>query len=477
MEWKIKMKNNTDKIALKAGSWYILSNFLLKSIAIITTPIFTRILSPNDFGITNTYTSWLGIITIIGTLDIYSCVQIARYDYKDEEMDSFLSSVLIVSTFSVILLYILVKIFGNTAMVFIGLPAGLVDIMFLEVLFTNAFTIMQTKHRAYFKYKQFVFFSTLIAILSPTLAIILINLQDGEFYYGKIIGNAIPKLIISFFIYFYILEKGKKFIDIKNWKYALLISIPLIPHHLAGNILNHFDKIMINKYTGSANTGLYSLGYSYALILSVAWTSFNQAWVPWFYGKMKEKDISDIKKFVKPYTILFTMIFMLMMVVGPEAIMLFGPKEYWDSKWVIPPVLLGIFYQFIYSLYVNIEFYMKKTQFIAIGTIAAALFNVGLNYIFIPIYGYISAAYTTLIGYMVLFILHYFISKIWICEDIYNKRFIFMWTILVSFFTGTMIPLYDKFFIRYTLIILIFLLILVKYNKYFKEFGRSIRGR
>jgi O-antigen/teichoic acid export membrane protein len=113
---------------------------------------------------------------------------------------------------------------------------------------------------------------------------------------------------------------------------------------------------MINKYAGSVDTGLYSLGYSYALILSVAWTSFNQAWVPWFYSKMKEKNISDIKKYVKPYTILFTMIFIFMIVIGPEAIKVFGPKEYWNSKWVIPPVLLGIFFSLCIAFLLILNF-------------------------------------------------------------------------------------------------------------------------
>lgn len=60
------MKESTNKLALKAGSWYIKSNFALKSILILTTPILTRMLSPYEFGITYTYTFWLGIFTAIG---------------------------------------------------------------------------------------------------------------------------------------------------------------------------------------------------------------------------------------------------------------------------------------------------------------------------------------------------------------------------------------------------------------------------
>ena len=456
---------NMNKLALKAGSWYIISNFILKGIAIFTTPIFTRLLSPNDFGITNTYSSWLGIITIIGTLDIYSCVQIARYDYTEEEMKPFLSSILTMSSLSLVGLYAFVRIAGVFAPDFIGLPSGLIDIMFIEILFVNAFTIMQTKNKAYFKYKQFVLFSAIIAVASPVLAIILIASHDSNLYFWKVFGNAIPKILIACYLYFSIMREGKEYFSLRNWKYALVISVPLIPHHLAGNLLNHFDKIMITKFVDSAATGLYSLGYNYALILSIAWASFNQAWVPWFYGKMNEEKPDEIKKIVKPYAVLFSLIFISMLCIGPEAIRMLGPKEYWGSKWILPPVLLGIYFQFLYSLYANVEFFLKKTQFIAIGTMAAAALNIVLNYIFIPKFGYIAAAYTTLFGYAMLFILHFLIARKWFdTSKLFESKFIFLLVIIMSAITIGVAIFYDKAIIRYSMILTTYVLVLIKYK-------------
>jgi len=469
------MKTSTNKLALKAGTWYVISNFLIKGIAIFTTPIFTRLLSPEAFGITQTYISWLGIFTIIGTLDIYSCVQIARHDYSDEEMDSFVSSILTISSFTVFVLYITIKLLGHNIQGFISIPEPLIDIMFLEILFTNAFTIMQTKHKAYFKYKEFILLSALIAILSPIFAIALIHIQESNLYYGKIIGSAIPKVAISIVIFFHIMKRGQVFINAKYWKYALTISVPLIPHHLAGSVLSQFDRIMINKYAGAADTGLYSLAYSYALILSVIWSSFNQAWIPWFYEKMKLNRIDEIKVFVKPYIITFVIAFIGMVFVGPEALRILGPEEYWSGKWIIPPVLLGILFQFVYSLYVNIEFYFKKTSFIPMGTVAAAIINVALNYIFIPRYGYIAAAYTTLIGYLFLFVFHFHISSKWIDEDIFDKKYIFSVLLIMIIVTTLSLVLYDLPFLRYAFLLLIMAFITLKYYNLVIKLIKSLR--
>lgn len=441
----------TNKLALKAGGWYIFSNFLIKGVAVISTPIVTRLLSPSDFGIANTYTSVLGLMTVVGTLDLYSSVQIARHDYSEEEMNSFLSSILTLSTISVGLLYFIFKIMGNLAVEILGIEPFLIDFMFLSILLSNAFTILQTKHRAYMRYKEFVYLSILVAITSPLLSVLLIMIMDSDLYIGRIVGNAIPKMVISFFIFLSIYKDGKTLYNKSYWKYALSISIPLIPHHLSTNVLSQFDRIMINQYVGAFAVGLYSLAYSYSVILSVVWTSFNQAWVPWFYDSMKNENYEDIKKYIKPYTILFSLFFIGMLVTGPEALRLFGPEEYWNGMWVIPPVLLGVFFQFMYSLYVNIEFFLKKTQYIALGTILAAGINITLNILFIPRFGFISAAYTTLFGYVVLFIVHYFISKRWFPRDIIGLKFLLRWILLIICITIVTTFLYPYAILRYSL--------------------------
>ena len=75
---------NSSRQALKSGVWYTLSNFLVKSIGFITTPIFTRLLTKEDFGLYNNYLSWLAIITIIVTFNLDSTLISARYDFENK---------------------------------------------------------------------------------------------------------------------------------------------------------------------------------------------------------------------------------------------------------------------------------------------------------------------------------------------------------------------------------------------------------
>lgn len=93
------------------------------------------------------------------------------------------------------------------------------------------------------------------------------------------------------------------------------------------------------------------------------------------------------------------------MMVGPEIVKLLASSKYWEGIGIIPPVVLANYIIFAYTLYVNIEHFYKKTPYITLNTVIAAGLNLILNYIFIPRYGYMAAAYTTLVACYLFFVL------------------------------------------------------------------------
>ncbi len=74
-------------------------------------------------------------------------------------------------------------------------------------------------------------------------------------------------------------------------------------------------------------------------------------------------------------------------------------------------MIKSYYFVFLYSLPANFEFYLKKTYYISLGTTAAALINIVLNVWFIPIFGYVAAAWTTLISYIFFFVFHLIIAN------------------------------------------------------------------
>ena len=87
------MKN--DNKVLKSGVWYTIGNFITKGIGFLTTPIFTRLMTTADIGDFANYSSWITILSAILTLDLFTSVALAKYDYKDNINDYISSNLLL----------------------------------------------------------------------------------------------------------------------------------------------------------------------------------------------------------------------------------------------------------------------------------------------------------------------------------------------------------------------------------------------
>ena len=149
--------------------------------------------------------------------------------------------------------------------------------------------------------------------------------------------------------------------------------------------------------------------------------------------------------------------------ISPELIKIFSPSSYGAATYLIPPIAMGVYFAFMYNLFVDIQMYFEKTNSIMNVAIICALVNIITNYIFIKKFGFIAAAYTTLFSYILMAILHYFAMKKILDKQekkiqIYSIKKILLLSV-VFLFIGTIMPfLYNWLVIR--IAITIFLLII-----------------
>lgn len=465
-----KKSNN----ALKAGIWYTVSNFFVKGISFLLMPIFTRIMSGSDIGYFSNITSWFNILAIITSFELFSSISIARFDYK-KELNSYISSTLFLGTVITLIFYLIVLMFHAFFEDLLTLNFETLNIIFIYLLFYPAIEMFQIRNQIKYDYIPTVILSISSSLLSSILSIVFTIVFTNQLR-GRIYGYFMPLIIFSICTYIYLMLKGKR-ISRKYWKYALMISFPLIWHLLAGNLLSSADKVMITKMVSPEANALYSVSYTISTIVSILWTSMNNAWSPWAYQKMDEKKYDELYKKSKPYFICFFAIVLCFMIITPELLLIMGGKDYIDAKYVMPPVMIGYVFQFVYSLYVNIEFYHKKQKYIAIGTIIAAATNILLNIILIPIFGYIAAAYTTLVGYILLYIIHYLLVNKIGCTNWYDSKFFFK-MLIISLISVIVFNILYKFNeLRYILIIIIGVIIISLFIKFREQIKEVVKTR
>lgn len=446
--------------------WYTISNLFVSALSFISTPIFTRALSKEEYGQFSNFSAWLSIVQIVLTFNFSATIARAKYDYEDE-MDSFLATLVVFNNITTLVAFILVVVFPAFFENIFSMNSGYIKIMLVYIFFTPSFSYLQIKHRIFYKYKFCVLFSISTAVIRTGVALLCVLVMEDKLY-GRISGDSLSMSVFCAMLWISILYKGKKF-KVAYLRYALLIAVPLIPHTLAGNILTTADKIMITDICGAADNAIYSLAYTISCLAAILWNSMNQAWSPWLYDNMALENKKTIKENSKLFLGIFAVLIVGILLVAPEIIWIMGGNKYYESRFLMPPVILACAFQFVYGMYVNIEIFVKKTFQISLGTVLAGVINVVLNYLLIPIYGYQAAAYTTLIGYILLWVFHYLMVK---REkkymDIYETRFVLAVLTVLSFISMLMLLIYHYDIIRFGLVfiyVIIFLYFVLKYRK------------
>ena len=456
----IKRIKNFPK-GVKASIAFFISSLITKGIAFITTPIFTRLLTTEEYGKVALFSTWFQLFGIVAMFCLYYAVfNVGMMDYPDRR-DDFSFSLLILAN-------IITFIFGGIVIAaypliknVVGLELSYIILMFVLYLTQPAYLFWVVKERYEYKYKWVVAFAIISAIIGPLIAIICITQNSGNKVAARIYGFEIPVFLLHLCFYIFLGLKAKWKVDTSFWKKVILYNIPLIPHYLSTYLLNSSDRIMISYIVNDKATAYYSLAYSIASIALIIWNAIDNSLVPYTFEKLKAGEEQDVKSVANPLIFVFACGCFGVILLAPEALMIMGTKEYSEAIYVIPPIVGGVFFQVQYFLYSNVLYYYKKPKFVMLGSICAVVCNLILNYIFINLYGYIAAGYTTLLCYAIQATIDYIamtkISKV----KVYDVKFIIILSVIIamcSIISGT---LYDYLFIRILLLLCFFIVLFV----------------
>lgn len=395
----------------KAGAGYIIGNYLLKGITFLSAPIFTRLLTTEEYGDFGAYMAYESIFYIILGLALHSSITNAKYEYK-EKFNEYVSSLVLLSTISIGIWLVVANVFYDGYGDALGLSRAVVNILMFHCFGTSMFQLFNTYVSLNYSVKSYLVLTSVNAVCNIGVSVVLVlTVFRSDRLMGRILGAALPIIVIAAYICYFFFKKSKPLVRKQYWNYALRYSLPIIPHGISQVVLASFDRIMIKGMIGAAEAGLYSFAGTINSIILVVSTSLDKVWKPWFYEKMDAKDYKSIRKNAANYMFGFAIFIAMVVMAVPEVIKVLGGREYWGTTNCVVPVVLGGFFSFIYTIPVYVEYFYNKTKYIALGSVLAAGLNVVLNYFFIPRYGYIAAAYTTLVTYILYFLFHYMLAR------------------------------------------------------------------
>lgn len=465
---KLWAKYKGMSVQAKSAIWFALCSILQKGISFITVPIFTRLLTTEEYGTYSLYLSWLQILTIVTSLYLYHGVFNNGMTKFDKDRDVYISSMqglTLTITAGVFVVYLVAHNYWSEL---IGLAPVFMILMFVEMAVTPALHFWSGRQRFEFKYKRLVGVTLAKSIANPILGLIMVSFSQ-EKDIARVASVVIVEVLFCGTIMILQYKRGKTILHIQYWKYALGLAIPLLPHYLSGTILSQGDRVMIDRMVGKSEVAFYSVAYSIGMLVQIVTTAINNSFTPWMYQKIKANDLTGIKKTVSLLLVIIGIVALGLMMCSPELVLIFGSEKYASAVYVIPPVAASVFFIFLYNILAIPQFYFERTKFLAISSIVAAVTNIVLNYIFIKLFGFVAAGYTTLTCYVLYSFGHYIVSGRVLKEclggrELYDKKFILALSLIMIIIGIGCNFLFDYWYIRYALIAIICIVAYFKRN-------------
>lgn len=391
----------------------ILGPLIMNGVNFFTLPVFTRLLGTQNYGVLAIYTTWTQVFSVIIGLQTGNTISAASIYIAKEENKKYLSSIMSLSICSFFLIMAIVGIFMEPISNFMGFSRMIVWLLLLQSFGTFCVQFATAKFVFFREGLRTFLLSTGTTLITVLLSLLLIlNIDDyNNRYLGKIYGMAIPYLIIGIGIVLVVLLRGRTLFNWKYWKFCLPISIPFIFNGLSSLVLTQCDKLMLQHFTNDSIVGIYSFSFTFSHVVNILLNAVNNTWMPFYFEYAASGDIDVLRKRTKNCISVFSIISMGFILLSPEVIQIFASKDFWSGIDLIPVLVLAMYMIFLYNFPVNYQIYHKKTVTVALGTVAAAACNIGLNLALIPRYGMYGAAVATLISYVLLFLFHEVIAK------------------------------------------------------------------
>ena len=476
----LKQKFGTLPKAVKSATAFVIASVLTQGLHIITTPIYTRLLSTADMGIVTAYGSYESIVgTIVGMGFVSGAFSIAMNEYPDKR-DQYSSSILTLSMLVSSIAFILMLLFREPLSQIMHINTSLIILMGLGLIVTPARSMWNAKNRFEYKYKITILVSIASLFVSVCFSLIAIvwYKHNTEVNLGQVrlIATSIISYSVSLVIAGSIFCKGKCFKDTVYWRFAVAAGIPMVIHSIAKVIFDSSDRIMILHLCGASDVGIYGTLYSISSVAVILWTAINGSLVPYLFECINKGKTTSIQKVTNVLLGVYAAGCGFFILMAPEIVALLTTNEYMGGIHMIPPIAAGIFFTALYNMYSTMLLYRKKTTLIMLSTVISAIVNIVLNYLLIPIYGYVTASYTTLVSYIVLALTQYLFMRYEVKNDYYDERVFFGLSLGVIAFSIFANAIYEYIVIRY-LCILVMLIIGVMNHKKIVDIMLKVRKK
>jgi O-antigen/teichoic acid export membrane protein len=400
---------------VQQGLVYLIGVVVIGLASFFVLPIYARIFTPAEYGLLSLAILLVSVGSIVIGNWLATCTtRFLPYYQRIGKTDTFYSTILLSMALSLagfiilgIPAYFLFR--GSLASEFQRLIPLVAVIIPLTMLFQISLTILRVKQEAK-RYVTFELVFTYVALIIGVPLAVYLGLGVSGILWGQVIILFILGTIMFRRLFLTGSNVRLGATSLPGVKEFAFYGFPAAASTIGTWILIGADRYIIEVFRGTAEVGLYSMGYAIGDIIFLLVNAFILAAVPTLMLTYESDNREITSLLLSRLTRIFIMVGLPLAVgisvFASPIIRLLTTAPYYSASTVVPFIALGNFtYGLCLLSYIGLQT-AKKTPIMARNWLAAAALNILLNIIFVPKFGFIAAAVTTLVSYAVLLILN-----------------------------------------------------------------------
>jgi O-antigen/teichoic acid export membrane protein len=404
------------KKLLKHSMVYGVGSLLSKSVGFVLIPFYTHYLRPNEYGILELLDLSMSFVGLL--INVLVTIPLVRF-YFDSEDEAERRTV--VSTTMWIVACIAIAV-SSTAFLFSRTISTLIlkspDFsLYIRVIAVSFFlACINSVAWNYIRAKQQSMLITGLNVISLVIMVTLniyfvavLKLGVLGVLYGGLLGGYVVNAILTIQT---IRQVGVAF-DLDKMKAIAAFATPLVFTNIGAFVLNFSDRFFLQRYTTYSIVGTYALGYKFAYMLSfLVIQPFTMIWSARMYEIAKRSDAKKLfAQFGGYLCLVLTTVAIGISVVTKDVISIMAAPDFHSAYRIVPLIALAYVFQGLTYHFQTGILIEKRTFYLGMMGGIAAVINLTLNFLLIPPYKDMGAAWATTLSFIVLAVLSYNFSQ------------------------------------------------------------------
>lgn len=386
--------------------YYSIGEIVPKIIGFIMLPIYTRYLSPSDYGIIAYTNSVVLFLFLFGNFCLNTYALRFYYVHKDDKerrqmLGSINIAILALNTIILGLSFLIMPKVISEFNIQISW-----DPFFKLAIINNFLNCLSTVPSIIYRMRQEALKFMILGV-SRTLLIVFLTVYFVVYKKSGVVGTFDAHLyvyIVYALVYILIMRKYASYSFVKKYLIeGLKFSLPLLPGTLCYIMLNMSDRVILERNVGINELGIYNVASTMSLALNIVIQSGYKSFEPEFFKRYGEDGYFDYVKKVK--SIFFFLIFICALCISlfSQEVFYFMTSEAFHEGYIlVPAIITGVMFSGQNIIYQGILQGEKRTKVQGMATIIGAIISVTSNLLLVPIWGTFAAAFSMGVSFVVM---------------------------------------------------------------------------